>query len=212
MKLKLVLLLFILPLFCKAQTENDHLEPIGSVWELFDYQFEYYPRVRKVLYEGLTDKPEIRFLVISSFTPENVLDIQQDRENWKYFLIYHIVEKPIWNNENWENVEVKEYKVEIDGKSVERIKGLFLKAILQTKYKSEIEKGIDGENYHFFAWDYGVKSGEIWSPSEGMKPRMTKLVEIGNDLIELAKTGKEKVSFDKKFINKIERLMKELEE
>lgn len=211
MKIKLVLLLFILPLFCKAQTENDHLEPIDSFWELFDYQFDYYPKVRKVLYEGLTEKPEVRFLVMPSFTPENVLDIQKE-EGGKYFLVYHIGEKRIWNNEKWDSVKVKEYKVEIDREPVELVKKLFLKAIFQTKYKEKYDRGFDGVDYYFFAWHYGLKSGQIWIPSETEKPKMSKLVEIGNDLIELAKTGKEKVSFDKALIEKIKRLMVELEE
>lgn len=211
MKLKLALLLFILPLLSNAQTENDHLEPISSLWGVFDYQFDYYSKVRKVLYEGLTEKPEVRFLVMPSFTPENVLDIQKE-EGGKYFLVYHIGEKTIWNNEKWDSVRVKEYKVEIDRESVELVKSLFLKAIFQTRYKEKYDKGADGVNYHFFVWHYGLKSGKIWTPSETGKPRMNKLVEIGNDLIELAKTGKEKVSFDKALIEKIGKLMKELEE
>lgn len=210
MKIKLVLLLFILPLFCKAQTENDHLEPEQSFWDFYNYQVDYYTKVREKLSVDHVDSPEIRLFVMPSFTPENMLLIEESNKiNGKYYLVYRIGDKMIWYNKDWENVRVKEFRMEIDSKSVELIRSLFLKALYQTRYYKEETFGKDGTTYHFSAWDWGMKSGTVWSPST---PKMTKLVEIGNDLIELAKSGKEKVAFDKVLIGKIEKLMKELEE
>ena len=57
---------------------------------------------------NLSDKPLIRLLVMPSFTPENVLDIQERESN--YYLIYRIGESKIWSNNDWEKVKVKEYK------------------------------------------------------------------------------------------------------
>ena len=64
-------------------------------------------------------------------------------------------------------------------------------------------------NYYFFAWDYGLKTGTVWSPQT---PKMRQLVEIGNELINLAKKSDGSIiSFNKNFIKDIEKLDKELE-
>lgn len=203
---KFLILLLILPILGRAQNYSDHLTPDRGIWGIFDHQFDYYSKVRKILFNDLSDKPEIRFLVMPSFTPENVLDIQ--KSNGTYYLVYRICENMIWSNNNWEKVKIKEYKSEIDSKSVELIKSLFLRAIKQTKYYDENIMGLDGVNYYFFAWDYGLKTGTIWSPDT---PNMKKLVEIGNELIKLAKNNDTIISFDKKLTEEIETLKRNLE-
>ncbi len=107
--------LIILFLLCNVaenygQDSEDHLEPVGSIYDIYDFQFAYYSKVRKVLFEGLTNFPEIRFQVMPSFTPENVLDIEYDTENGKYYLVYHICEKMIWYNEKWDEIKVDKYR------------------------------------------------------------------------------------------------------
>lgn len=206
MKLRLLLLLIAIPMLCKAQIGKDHLTPSRDIWGIFDHQFEYYSNVRKVLLKDLSDKPKIRLMVMPSFTPESVLDIQET--NGKYYLIYRIGESRIWSNDNWKKIKVKEYKSKIDSKSAELIKSLFLKAIKQTKYYEKDILGVDGVNYYFYAWDYGLKSGTTWSPNT---PNMKKLVGLGNDLITLAKSNKTTISFDKKFVEEIESLIKDLQ-
>jgi hypothetical protein len=200
----------------KAQNKDDHLEPVCGIFNIYDYQFEYYSRVRKVLFSGLSDRPEIRFQVMPSFTPENVLDIELDRGNDKYFIIYHICEQMIWYNEKWEKVKVSRFKTEIDKESVKLIKTLFSIAIAQVRFPPTVEEGglitigFDGTNYYFTVneYGYGIKSGIVWSPSKGSK--MEKLVAIGNKLIEFAKSTKEIVKFDDKLQKEIEELIDEL--
>lgn len=212
MKFRFFLLFILIPIFAKAQGYSyyDHLIPGSDIYSIFDYQFNYYSNVRTVLFKGLSDKPEIRLLVIPSFTPENVLDIQKDEENDNYYLIYHICERRIWSNKNKEEIKVKEYKAEIDSASVQLIKSLFLKAIKQTKYPENEIDGRDGITYHFFAWDHGLKTGTVWSPQT---PKMRQLVEIGNELINLAKKSDGSIiSFNKNLIEDIEKLNKELEQ
>jgi len=200
----IVLILLCIAGIAKAQKSEDHLLPVGGIYDIFDFEFEYYSRVRKVLFEGLTDTPEIRFQIMPSFTPESVLIIDDDS------IIYHICRQVIWRNENWKNVKVNKFKVEIDRKSVELIKSLFETAISQVRFPYEYEKGLDGENYYFsiFELGYGTKSGTVWSPDKGSK--MEKLVDIGNQLIELVKSGKEKVKIDNELQKEIETLIKEL--
>ena len=202
----LIFLSFIHPL--NAQDNGDHLEPVKGIYDIYDFEFEYYSKVRKVVFNGLTDSPEIRFQVMPSFTPENVLDIEFDRDNSKYFVVYHICEKMIWYNKKWDKIKVKKYKTEIDKESVDLIKSLFDRAIAQTKFPKDKTMGFDGTNYYFSINKLGLKSGAVWSPSDGT--RMRKLVDIGYGLIKLAKTKEELVKMDMDLRKKIENLMEEL--
>ena len=192
-----------------AQEKGDHLEPVGGIYAIYDFQFEYYSKVRKVLFDGLTDSPEIRFQVMPSFTPENVLDIELDRENEKYFIVYHICEKGIWDNEDWEKVKVKKYRTEIDKESVETIKILFDIAISQTKFPAEERGGKGGGSYYFSINKFfGLKSGKVWSPSD--ETQMRRLVDIGFSLVELAISDKSIVGLDDKLKLEIECLIDDL--
>ena len=189
-----------------AQKNENHLEPVGGIYEIYDFQFEYYSKVRKVLFKGLTDSPEIRFQVMPSFTPENVLDIEYDAKNKKYYIIYHICEKMIWYNKDWENVKVNKFKSEIDKDFVELIKKLFGKAISKTRFSENDLLGFDGVQYYFSFRNSVTKSGTIWSPKK--ETNIGKLVEIGLELIELAKS--KKVKMNKELQTKIEKLTTEL--
>lgn len=191
-----------------AQEKGDHLEPVGGIWDLYNFQFEYYSKVRKVLFDGLSDSPEIRFQIMPSFTPENVLDIEFDRDTEKYFIVYHICETMIWYNEKWEKVKVEKYRTEIDKESVETIKVLFDIVISQTKFPEEETIGLDGADYYFSINKFGLKSGTVWSPSEGTK--MRRLIQIGFSLIELAKSNKSIAGLDDKLKLEIESLTNEL--
>lgn len=192
----------------KASAADNHLEPVRSIFDNYDYQFEYYTKVRKVLFEGLSGTHEIRFQVMPSFTPESVLEIEVDDETNKYYLVYHICEEKIWNNENWDKVKVIKYKTEIEKESVDLVKSLFEVTISQTRYPVEFNGGSDGETYYFSVFNFGIKSGRVWSPSKGTK--MDKLVNIGNELIKLAKSKVKFVKIDRELREMIENLILEL--
>ena len=196
--------------FIQAQGQGDHLEPVESIYDIYDFQFEYYSKVREILFNGLTDSPVIRFQVMPSFTPENVLDIEFDRENDKYYIVYHICNQSIWYNEKWKKIKVNKSKTEIDKESVELIKSLFDLAISQTTFPEEENMGLDGVYYYFSIYKWGLKSGTIWSPTDETK--MDKLVNIGYDLVKLAQTKEDLVKFDSDFQVKIESLINELKE
>ena len=212
----------ILVLFCnngtlEAQITSSHLMPVNGIFGIYDSQFEYYSKVRKVLFNGLTNKPEIRFLVMPAFTPENVLDIEC--VGGKCYIIYHICEKNIGRNTNWEKVKVIKFKSEIDSESVRLIKSLFEIATAQVRYPDRIINqdgwetitiGFDGVNYYFstFIDAHGVRMGMVWSPNKGSK--MERLVMIGDKLIELVKSEKKRVTFDAELRKSIENLIEEL--
>lgn len=202
-----------------AQITSEHLVPVKGIYNIYDYQFEYYSRVRNVLFKGLTDNPEIKLQVMPSFSPENVLVIEYDKNNDKYFLNFHICDQKIWSNKKWKRVKVNKFRSEIDQASVKLIKSLFEVAIAQVRYPDKVfdENGLeevivmfDGTGYEFsvFTEFYGIRAGAVRSPNEGSK--MGKLVAIGEQLIELAKSKKEKVSIDEDMRKSMEALTKEL--
>ena len=69
-----------------AQEKDDHLTPIRGVFDISDSSFDYYSKIRTLLFKGLSDSPEISLLINPSFTPESVLNIEVDRETNKYYI------------------------------------------------------------------------------------------------------------------------------
>lgn len=185
---------------------QDHLEPIRGVFDIYDYQFEYYLKVREILFEGLSDDPETRYLVMPSFTGENVLDISKDNTD-KYSIEYHVAEPSIWHSiqdkKKKVKVKVEKIKKEISTEDAQLITLLFKKAVANVKYPDKKIYGFDGVNYYFTAQN---QSGQIWSPQSGSK--MAKLVEIGNRIITFAKSNE--VELDKELVAKIKNLINEL--
>lgn len=186
-KNKNLLIIFLTILTFGNLKAQDHLEPVEGVFDLYDYQIEYYPKVRKILFDGLSDNPEIRYLIMPSFSGEKVLDINKDFASGKYFINFQIAEPSVWESIQSDKTEVKVKKIkkEISAKDIELIKTLFKKAILTVIYPDKEINGLDGTNYYFTS---SHKSGTIWSPESGSK--MSKLVEIGNGIVEFSKNEK----------------------
>lgn len=184
MKNKLLIILFGL-LFCipNLNAQNDNLEPVESIFDDYDFQFEYYSLVRKVLMNGMSDYPEVRFLIIPSFSVEEVVAIEKEKQ--KYFIVHHKMTKSIWYTEkNKENIKVNKKKVEISESDMKLYKELFKKAIAHRKYPDKELMGPDGVNYYFSVADRPLKTGTVWSPKSGSK--MDRLKKIGYSLISLA--------------------------
>jgi hypothetical protein len=210
----------------KIVAQSDHLEPANSVFTILDFQFEYYSQVRNILFKDLEDNPEFRFLVMPSFSPENVLNIGLNHDTKKYFISYHIGDESIWYSKNKEKIKVSKRKKEISQESVELIKELYKIAISKTKYiekeyiskyieKEYISKYIekeyirlDGETYYFSINDHGQKTGITWSPTEGTI--MAELVLIGNELIKMTEEKESLVSINPELKSRIENLIEKI--
>jgi hypothetical protein len=204
----IVLFLNVLAGMCPLHAQNDHLRPVNGPFDMLTFQFEYYSKIRKVLFKGLPDYPEISFLVKPSFSPENVLIIEYDRENEKYYIVYHTCEERIWENVNWQKVKVSKYRREVSRSSVELIKSLFNKAISQISYPESEDYRPDKTTYFFSVLASVQKSGKIESPDNEAK--MGRLVKIGYGLIELVKQKASIVELEPKFKAEIEKLTEEL--
>ena len=203
--LALVFILTITFSTTKIVAQSDHLEPANSIFNIMDYEFEYYSQVRNILFKDLDDNPEFRFLVMPSFSPENVLNIEFNREEDKYFIIFHIGSESIWYSENKEKIKVTERKKEISKKSVELIKELYKSAINKTAFIEKDYAGLDGNTYYFSINDL---TGITWSPSEGTK--MAELVLIGNELIKLTEGKESIIDINANLEQRITDLMKKL--
>lgn len=164
--------------------QNDHLEPVESIFDHYNLRFKYYSKIRTVLMDGMSPYPEVRFLVVPSFSAEKVVSIEVEDGN--YYIIYHEMEESIWyTKKNPKQIKVRKKKVEITKSDMLLFQELFKQAIRNRKYPDEEFWGSDGTNFYFSVADKRLKTGTVWSPSWGTK--MRRLVEIGNMLIRLAK-------------------------
>jgi len=198
--------------------QEDHLLPGNNIFGVYDFQFDYYSEVRKVLYDNLSDDTEIRFLVLPSIGSERILMIEHDKKTEKYYLVYRIAHESIWRiyydtkkGKKIPKISVDTWRVEIDKENVELIKSLFIAAVKETKYPNEEILGVDGANFYFqvnTGW-FGQKEGNIWSPKEGSL--MNDLVNIGFTLMEIPLKTSSIVFIDSDLSNRIRSLKENIE-
>jgi hypothetical protein len=207
----LLLLVVFLNLSDKVIAQDDNLKPVNGIFSEYDFQFDYYSSVRKILFRGFSDNPEVRITIIPSFIPESALDIELDKQTEKYFLLYHKANPSIWYSHGKKIINVDSVRIEIEYNSFLLIKRLFVIAINKVKYQSDSLRsaGFDGTNYYYSVSDIGQRTGTIWSPSAGSK--MSKLVEITDHLIQLMKSESDIIEFDAIFSGEIKDLTKKLE-
>lgn len=184
----LLLILGILLGIPTLKAQNEHLEPVESIFDEYDFMFEYYSLVREVLMNGMTDTPEVRFLIIPSFAVEEVVAIE-DR-NGKYFIVHHKMKNSIWYTEkNKRKIKVLKKAVEISKVDMQLYHKLFKVAVNNRKYQEKEILGVDGVNYYFSVKNDGsnkIRTGTTWSPSE--KSKIGELTNIGKSLIKLAES------------------------
>jgi hypothetical protein len=188
-----------------AQTDN--LEPVGGIFDVYDFQFEYYSKVRNILFQGMTQRPVIRFLVLPSFSEERVLAIEEDREKGTFYIVFRQVDKNIWYNEEPDAIKLKSFKKEIKTELVELIRELFVNALGRTRYPDNELPGLDGTNYYISAKDSGPRSGTVWSPPANTK--LGRLVSVGNELMLLMQTQGVEIDVPENLRSEISKLAKE---
>src|SRR4051812_15050608 len=88
-KMNFILVLNTSLLFTLITKAQDQPEPVNGIFSVYDYQFDYYSSVRKILLNKLSDNPEARVLMLPSFSPEIVLDIEKNELtiNFTWFFI-----------------------------------------------------------------------------------------------------------------------------
>ena len=189
--------------------QSDCLDPIEEKdFRSSFYKLEYYYSIRNILFEGLTYKPEIRYIHSFGLGSPLVLDIEYNDSETKYFLILHTFSKRILFQKNIEEIQMHIYKKEISKESVDLIKELFETAIKNAKSGSN-KMGLDGTSYYFFVNNNQIlNGGTVWSPNK--KSKMERLAKIGVELIKLTSSKTEIVEFDVKLTKEIINLNNEL--
>ena len=168
MKDKIIILLFSI-IYLNGFSQKDHLEPVGGYFDLYEYEHEYFSNIRSILFKDLSDSPEIRYFVRPSFDTEYVLQIEHDRDSDKYFIVFHRAKQSIWSTEDKQSIAVVKRQNRISKSDVDLIKDLYINAIKKTKYIESDLIGLDGTTYLFTVFDFGLKTGQTWSPREGTK-------------------------------------------
>ena len=194
---------------------DEHLVPVSGFYETV-FLNDYYSKVHEILFNGLDDRPVIRFQVTPSFEPESVLDIEFDKESGKYYMNYHICKQMIRENQDsLDKVLVNKFRTEIDKESVDLLKSIFNVAIARVRYPKinktgEILTMLDGIKYCFTLGleGYPLRSGIAHSPSNGSK--IKRLVNVGYQLINLAQSENKIVKIDGKLKKEIEKLKNDL--
>jgi len=214
MKNTIAILLIFCSINASAQFDDtikndDHLKPVSGILDSYDFMVDYHLKIRKILLNDLSDGPYLRYLVIPSFEPSYVFDIEKEFEPEKYYIHYHKCKKQIWYNKDWKKVKVKKHKSELEKQSAYLIFELYKVAINNTKYSENEIIGFDGTDYYFSVFEDGTKSGTAWSPFE--KTRTGKLVDISNEIIKLVEKGKKNIEFNNELKNKINKLIIEYE-
>ena len=188
-----ILIILIFPLFTIAQ---NHLLPVQGYFDTYPHRLEYFPVIKKVLFENLSETPSVQFIVTPSFSPEFVVQINQQGD--KFILNYNIAKESIWYSKKRNYVKIEKFKKEIQNDVALKLIELYKLCIYQTKYEEEEIFGLDGTNYYFTIFDNGLKSGTIWSPEEESK--MGKLVEISDILVDYATDSN--IKLDDNFLKK----------
>jgi hypothetical protein len=208
---KLVALILLLILYQGVQAQ-DHLEPSTSLFGLYDFSYEYESQIRDILLKDLSDSPEVQIVITPSFGKEIVLQIEHDRTSDSYTLITQTGSHSIWYN-NYEDepkeIKVKRKEKRLSKESFTLIKELYKTAVLTVKYIDTDLVGLDGTTYQFAVSDYGIKTGQTWSPNEESK--MGRLVDITHQLIELSEKRRRSLELSPEFISEIKQLTNELQ-
>ena len=188
-----------------AQTINDHLVPEAGIFNIYDFQYEYYSTVRNELFDGLEDRPIVRYQRMPSFSGENLLNIYKTDSTFR--IIYHESKRSIWYNPEIKPVIYK-FTKQITVEEVNLIKSLYKAAIDNAQYPEEDVRGLDGTTYIFSYQAYGLRTGKTWSPRKGTL--LNRLVKISDQIIENVKVVNKKLIVTEAIEEQILSLISEL--
>jgi hypothetical protein len=178
-----------------AWAQNDHLVPAKSYFFSYNHEEEYYPKLRKTLYEGLATAPLARVTVLPGLTTEYLLTLEQEKQ--QMYLLYRTCKPSVWSTMPFNHPAlqpqpttqptVETRKVAVSLELAAAVATLFNTAIAQTKYpEPEMAQYSDGTTFVFSSFRHGIglQGGQTWSPRAGT--HMASLVAIVDQLQQLA--------------------------
>lgn len=184
----LIIILFV------SNIEAQNLEPNNSIFDIYNFEFEYYSKIRNKLFKDMSDDPMIRLLVTPSFSPEYIFQIERDGNN-EYLAKLNIANKNIWYNKEIEKIIVNQHVAKINENDVNLLNDVYSSIIDKVHHPIKESIGMDGTTYYLSVWKTGLKSGEIWSPKDSINKTITNITQ---ELINEIKQNNVRVSLSDK--------------
>ena len=190
-------------LFCFGQ--KDHLEPAKDIFK--NDSSEYYVNCNKLLSNGFSQKPDVRYTCMPSFSGEYAFSVE--KVNGKNYVLSNRFSENYWYalvENKKSSLKVITNKVEITNELYLKIEELFGLFIEQTKEKERIFETLpdgtvvemletinDGERYIFSITDKNgnIKTGTTHSPNSRDRPMLDRFVKICDSLCLLENKNKE---------------------
>lgn len=199
----------------RTQSRSDHLEPTKSIFDLYDFQLEYYSLIRNQVYDERADNAVVRLLILPSFGPELLMFIDKTDDNQNFSLNIYRPEKSIWydrysNDQIDKPVVILKSTRALEKSSANLIIQLFNTALNQVKKPEKEIYGLDGTTYHFYSRQAYSKSGQTWSPKNDSK--MKELVDICYELLRSFDNTRidQPISLNEDLSSRIDRLIERI--
>lgn len=182
--------------------KDDYLNPVEGFFDMSDAQVEYHTNIQSILLKGLKEKPEVRYLVIPSFEAEYLFQIEKPNLGNRYGIVVRRAKESIDEAEDRSNVEVETWSNSLSKEDADLIITLFRLAVSEVKNpdvsfekkedgREHVSLRLDGKRHYFSSLEQtpvGIRTGVTWSPREGSN--MKQLVDIANNITNLAKSDK----------------------
>ena len=181
---KSIILILVLLFNCHLFGQNN-LQPTNDLEDSYEGVLkDYFDNVFPLLFDGLSNKPLMRFTSMPSFSYENVLSVEKDLSG-NYKMIFHRCSESYWYAKKKRKVKIIKNSININSEFAEIIEKLFNKAVEKSVKPENDLLGFDGEFYYFTVVNKNESliTGTCWSPNKDS--RIGKLVRIGDLLIGL---------------------------
>ena len=137
-------------IFFASNIEAQNLEPNNSIFDIYNFQFEYYSKIRNNLFKDLSDNPIIRLVVTPSFSTEYIFQIEKDANNG-YTAKVNVANKSIWYNKESKSIKVNQHIAKINNNDVNLLQAAYLGIIDKIHHTQKESFGLDGTTYYFSA-------------------------------------------------------------
>ncbi|RZK65523.1 MAG: hypothetical protein EOO92_26265, partial [Pedobacter sp.] len=206
MRALLALTLVVLCAF-NGRAQNS-LEPCKGVFSIDHEEYGYYALIKEKLFDGLSDTPGARLIILPSFESERVMDIDYDTLSSKYYATVHIANGSIWGVANKENVTINKFRREISPESAQTLFEIYERAIYLSQPCEYVRGGLDGTSYYFMRWSTGMQCATTWSPDKASV--LGRLIDINDEIIKsvISQTGV--ISFNTSLQDNIQAVMAQL--
>ncbi len=192
--------------------EGRHLEPVSSYFDLYNFEIIYYQKIRELLTRVDSNFVlKLRFLIIPSFTPEYVIQLEYNRTTRNYRLLMRQPEKSIWYSRydsiDYQKINIKEQSAIIDSVSANKLIMLYKTAIMDARFKEKKYMILDGTSIYFTVVSFSsTMTAKTTSPP--VNTPVGELIKLSETLGNMLGKGKTHIHFSKDFNRRIDALIR----